>query len=195
VVKNSGKSCVEDPRYVETRKTILSFNKRFNLYVVFSVLYGLVFLNYIDIITPGGAFGGYHLWLTIMYFFPFVALTISFPRNWQLAVGLGLVASLMNDVFYGLARNFVGPFDLATYYNHWLIPGGAALFQLNLGFSVITVFSWMMALSIYARIVIVYFLLKAWRGQAKIRCLQEGPKKNKGFLASLRKTNPLASKV
>jgi hypothetical protein len=81
VVKNSEKTCIEDPRYVETRKTIQSFNKRFNLYLVFSVLYGLVFLNYIDIITSGGAFGGYHLWLTIMYFFPFTALTLSFPRN------------------------------------------------------------------------------------------------------------------
>jgi hypothetical protein len=70
VVKDSDKTCIKDPRYVETRKTIQSFNKRFNFYSVFSVLYGLVFLNYSDIITPSGAFGGYHLWLTIIYFFP-----------------------------------------------------------------------------------------------------------------------------
>ncbi len=168
------KTCVEDPRHVETRKTIQTFERRFKLYLFFSVFYGLVFLNYIDIITPGGVYGGYHLWLSVMYFFPFIALTLSFLRNWQLTVGLGLVASLMNDVFYGLIRNFIsGPYDLTRYYTLWLIPSNAPLFHLNLGFAVIDITSWMMALSIYARIIAVYFLLKAWKAQAKIRCLNE----------------------
>jgi hypothetical protein len=153
----SEKTCVEDPNYIETRKAVQTFERRFKLYMFFSVFYGLIFLNYIDIITPGGAFGGYHLWLTFMYFFPFIALTLSFPKNWQLTFGLGLVASLMNDVFYGLIKNFIdGPYDLTRYYTLWLIPGNATLFELNLGFTVIPVLSWMMALSIYGRIVIVY---------------------------------------
>ena len=122
------KTCIEDPNYVETRKAIKTFERRFKFYLLFSVFYGLIFLNYIDIITPGGVYGGYHLWLSVMYFFPFVALTLSFPRNWQLTLGLGLVASLMNDVFYGLIKNFVtGPYDLTQYYTLWLTPSGATL--------------------------------------------------------------------
>ena len=171
--KKPEKTCVEDPNYIETIKAMQTFERRFKLYLFFSVFYGLVFLNYIDIITPGGVYGGYHLWLSVMYFFPFVALTLSFPRNWQLTVGLGLVASLMNDVFYGLIRSLIGPYDLTRYYTLWLIPGNATLFELNLGFTVIPVLSWMMALSIYGRIVIVYFLLRVWKAQAKIRCLNQ----------------------
>jgi len=196
VAKDSEKTCVEDPKYVETRKTIKSFEGKFKLYLIFSILYGFIFLNYIDIITPGGAFGGYHLWLTIMYFFPFVALTLSFPRNWQLTIGLGLVASLMNDVFYGLIRNFIsGPYDLTRYYTLWLIPSNAPLFELNLGFAIIQVTSWMMALSIYARIVFVYFLIRTWKDQAKIRCLSEAKTKKTGLLAKWWKTIPSESNV
>ncbi len=141
----SEKTCIEDPRYAETRKTLLGFDKKFKLYVVFSVVYGLVFINYIDVIS--GGYEGYHLWLVIMYFFPFATLSMLFPRNLQLTVGLGLVVSLMNDVFYGVVRNVMGfPLDLTWYYNRWLLPGNATLFQLNLGFIVIPVLSWMMAL-------------------------------------------------
>ena len=168
------KTCIEDPKRLDTRKTIQSFEKKFSFFVVFAVLYGLVFLNYIDVMTPGGVETGYHAWLSIMYFFPFIALTLSYPRNWLLTIGLGLVASLMNDVFYGVVRNLIaGPYDLTSYYTRWLIPGGTTLFHLNLGFTIIPVQSWMMALFIYARIPIVILLLWAWKGQAKIRCLNE----------------------
>lgn len=113
-----------------------------------------------------------------MYFFPFVALTIFDFRNWQLTVGLGLVASLMNDVFYGLVKFLVGiPIDLVRYYGLWLIPSGTLLFNLNLGFTDIPVYSWMMALSIYGRIALIFLLLWTWKAQAKIRCLNEPPKK------------------
>jgi hypothetical protein len=169
--EKSEKSCVEDPSYVETRKTMKAFEKKFKLYIVFSVVYGLVFINWIDIVYSGYC---YHIWLMIMYFFPFAALSIFFPRNWQLTVGLGLIASLMNDVFYELAKYLIGmPTDLSRYYSLWLIPGNEALFKLNLGFTLIQVYSWMMALSIYGRIVIVYVLLRVWKAQAKIRCLNQ----------------------
>ena len=172
------KTCIEDPKHIETRKTIQIFERRFKLYLFFSVIYGLIFLNYIDIITPGGVYGGYHVWLSAMYFFPFIMLTLSFPKNWQLAIGLGFIASLMNDVFYGLFRNLIsGPYDLTRYYTLWLVPTNVPLFHLNLGFAVVQVTSWMMALSIYGRIVAVYFLIRAWRAQAKIRCLNEVPTK------------------
>lgn len=44
-------------------------------------------------------------------------------KNWKLTVGLGLLASLMNDVFYGLTKYLIGiPYDLTYYYSNWLVP-------------------------------------------------------------------------
>jgi len=142
--------------------------------VVFAVLYGLVFINYIDLASSGLNYG-YHLWLALMYFFPFIGFSMLNLRNWKLTVGLGFIASLMNDVFYGLIRNLVGmsSTDLVHYYELWLIPSNTPLFQLNLGITVIRVFSWMMALSIYGRIILIYVLLRTWKAHAKIRCLNQ----------------------
>jgi hypothetical protein len=179
--KDSAKPCIEDPRSVEIRKTIQAFEKKFTAYMILSIVYGLVFVNYIDNIS--GGYEGYHLWLLIMYFFPFIALTVFYPRNWQLTIGLGLVTSIMNDLFYGVVRNLMGfTLNLKWYYTAWLIPSNTFLFQMNLGFAILQVLSWMMAISIYARIIAVFFLLKSWRAQAKIRCLTE---------AQARKSKPL----
>ena len=153
-------------------KSTKDFDRKFVLYLVFAVVYGFVFINYIDVLS--GGYQGYHLWLVIMYFFPFATLSMLFPRNLQLTVGLGLLVSLMNDVFYGVVRNLMGfPLDLTWYYNRWLIPSNALLFQLNLGFIVIPVFSWMMALSIYLRIIAVVVLLRIWQTKAKISYINQ----------------------
>jgi hypothetical protein len=133
------------------------------LLVVFSVVYGLVFINYIDI-ASSGANSGYHLWLVLMYFLPFVGFSMLNLRNWDLTVGLGLLASLMNDVFYGGVMYISGlPLDVQWYYSQWLIPQGTKLFSLNLGFTLLPVYSWMMALSIYIRIGVVAALLWHWK--------------------------------
>ncbi len=184
ILRNSDKFCIEDHSDIETVKILQVFERKFNLYVVFSVVYGFVFVNYIDIIS--GGFNGYHLWLIIMYFFPFITLSIFFPRNWQLTLGLGFIASLMNDLFYGVVRNLMGfPLDLKWYYISWLIPGNATLFHLNLGFAVLPVISWMMALSIYARFIVVFFLLRTWKIQAKVRCVNDARTKKKALLSKL----------
>ena len=174
----------EDTKNAERQRAYKAFNKKFYIYVTISILYGLIFVNYIDNITPGGIYSGYHLWLTIMYFFPFIILTISFPRNWQLTIGLGLLASLMNDVFYGAVRSLMGiPIDLNWYYNLWLIPSGTLLFNLNLGIAIIPVYSWLMSLTIYLRIVLVILLLWRWRQQAKTRYLNQ-PMEKKNLLST-----------
>ncbi len=127
------------------------------------------------------------MWLTIMYFFPFIILTLTFPKNWQLTVGLGLLASLMNDVFYGIVRSFMGyQIDLVWYYHLWLVPSGTILFTLNLGIVNIPVYSWMMSLSIYGRIPIIIVLVWLWKRQARIRYLSE-PLWEKNFLLKWRK--------
>jgi hypothetical protein len=172
----------EDEKNAEKQRAFKAFNKRFYIYVLLSILYGLVFVNYIDLGINGSSYGGYHLWLTIMYFFPFLILTISFPRNWQLTIGLGLLASLMNDVFYGMVGNIMGyPIDLNWYYNLWLIPSGTLLFKLNIGIAVIPVYSWLMSLTIYVRILLVVVLLWRWRQQAKVRYLEQPKEKHNPF--------------
>ena len=131
--------------------------------IIFAVLYGLVFINYIDIASSGLNYG-YHVWLVLMYFLPFVGFSMLNLKNWKLTLGLGLTASLMNDVFYGSVKYLMGvPYDLSRYYSLWLIPQNAQLFNLNLGFAVVPVLSWMMALSIYIRIAAVAGLLWNWK--------------------------------
>lgn len=134
--------------------------------VAFAVLYGLIFINYIDI-ASSGLTSGYHLWLVLMYFLPFAGFSILNWKNWGLTAGLGLVASLMNDIFYGAVKYLAGiPIDLERYYSLWLIPQDAHLFNLNLGSTVVPVYSWMMATSIYLRVVAAAGLFWVWkRGQ------------------------------
>ncbi len=128
--------------------------------LIFAIVYGLFFINYIDIITKGSSQNGYHLWLVLMYFMPFALLSVIDIKNWKLTIGLGLLTSLMNDVFYGSISYLMGTnINLPNYYNLWLIPQTTQLFTLNLGFTSIAVQSWMMAASIYIRIAFVFLLL------------------------------------
>jgi hypothetical protein len=108
------------------------------------------------------------MWLVVMYFLPFVGFSIISLKNWSLTVGAGLTASLMNDVFYGFSKYLIGiPYDLTRYYSLWLIPQNTLLFNLNLGFTVLPVYSWLMALSIYSRIIITVVLFWSWKNKAK----------------------------
>jgi hypothetical protein len=172
-VKNLTK--LEQAAHIQTPKTQTTIKTGFtnvlegklSFLVIFAVLYGVVFINYIDIASSGLNYA-YHLWLVLMYFLPFVGFSMLNLKNWKLTLALGLITSLMNDLFFGLAKYAIGiPYDLSRYYNLWLIPSNAPLFNVNLGFTVITVFSWMMALSIYARIGVIYVLMRTWKSQLK----------------------------
>jgi hypothetical protein len=132
--------------------------------IAFAAVYGLVFINYIDI-ASSGLNNGYHLWLVLMYFLPFASLSMLSLKNWTLTAGLGLLVSLMNDVFYGSVKYLTTglTYDLNRYYSLWLIPQNNRLFTLNLGFTDLPVYSWMMALSIYLRIACVIGLFWYWK--------------------------------
>jgi hypothetical protein len=54
----SEKTCIEDPRYAETRKALLGFDKKLKLYIIFAVIYGIVFINFIDVSVSGSAVEG-----------------------------------------------------------------------------------------------------------------------------------------
>lgn len=142
-----------DPRQVTLLKLIL-----------FSAFYGLVLVNWIDLFATTAP--AYHIWLVLTYMAPFgVLIVFQGFKDWQLALSLGLLVSLMNDVGYF----FVG--DLLFGFNRPLIPwiegqlgiqGTQLLFYFQGGAFNIPVTSYLMGATIYGRIIVVAFILYHW---------------------------------
>jgi hypothetical protein len=134
--------------------------------LAYSFIYGLFMINVIDLTIKG--FWGYHIFLIMMYFFPFlIACLILGFDDWELLAGLGLISSLMNDLFYAPVGNlfFSLKYDLLEWYVWQLgFCGLNVKWCFNGGFFTIPVSSLLMGLSIYARIILAYLvLLKWWR--------------------------------
>jgi len=65
--------------------------------LLFSAFYGLIPINWIDL--SGKSVPAYGVWWILTYLAPFVALMVFEGwRSWPLAVSLGRLVSLMNDV-------------------------------------------------------------------------------------------------
>lgn len=134
--------------------------------LLYSSIYGLVHVNYIDLVTPGSSVPGYHLWLICLYFAPFVpvCLILGFD-DWELLVSMGLVASLMNDLFYFPVGNMLlgRSYDLVDAYAFQLgLQGLRVRWYANLGFALVPVSSLLMATTIYLRAAAVVLLLRKW---------------------------------
>jgi uncharacterized membrane protein HdeD (DUF308 family) len=132
--------------------------------VLFSAFYGLILVNWEDLY--GTSAPAYHIWLVLTYMAPFgVLIVFQGLKDWQLAVSLGLLVSLMNDVGY----YFVG--DLLFGFHISLVPwiegqlgfqGTQVLFYFQGGFFTIPVTSILMGLTIYSRIAVVSLVLLHW---------------------------------
>jgi uncharacterized membrane protein HdeD (DUF308 family) len=132
--------------------------------VLFSLFYGLILVNWLDLY--GTSAPAYHIWLVMTYMAPFgVLIVFQGFKDWQLAVSLGLLVSLSNDLGYF----FVG--DLLFGFHVSLVPwilgqlgfdGNQLLFYFQGGAFNIPVTSWLMGASIYARIVVVVAVLYHW---------------------------------
>lgn len=134
--------------------------------LAYSSLYGLIHVNYIDLVTPGSSIPGYHLWLIALYFAPFVPILLILGfDDWELLVSMGLTASLMNDLFYypiGMLL-FGRTVDLLDWYMFQLgFKGFEVRWSANLGFTLIPVSSILMASTIYVRIVLITLILRKW---------------------------------
>ncbi|MGB9614361.1 MAG: hypothetical protein ACPL3B_02525 [Fervidobacterium sp.] len=133
--------------------------------LIYSFFYGLFVINIIDLTTK--SFWGYHLFLVSLYFFPFitVVLILGFD-DWELLFSLGLLSSLMNDLFYALIGNifFHIDYNLREWYLQQLgFMGDKYLgWDFNGGFFTIPVTSILMGVSIYARIILVFIILRKW---------------------------------
>jgi len=147
--------------------------------VLFSLFYGLVLINWIDLF--GKSVPAYGVWLVLTYFAPFwVLLVYEGYSEWPLALSLGLLVSLANDVGY----YFVGNLLFGFHQNLVSWTAGQLGFD---GTNLVTVFqagpvsipvdSWLMGLSIYVRgIVVSAGLYYWWRHPARIVArIQERP--------------------
>lgn len=132
--------------------------------ILFSALYGLLLVNWIDLFATSAP--AYHIWLILTYMAPFgVLIVFQGTKDWQLAVSLGLLVSLMNDVGYF----FIG--DLLFGFHRALLPwvegqlgfqGTAVLFTFQGGAFNFPVTSILMGVSIYARVAVVTLVLYHW---------------------------------
>ncbi|MFZ0891829.1 MAG: hypothetical protein WB778_10365 [Thermoplasmata archaeon] len=132
--------------------------------ILFAAFYGLVLINWIDLF--GKEVPGYGIWLVLSYMAPFgVLLVFQGWESWPLAVSLGLLVSLMNDVGYFFIGNLLFGFHVAL--GPWIagqlgFQGNAIVTYFEGGRFSIAVTSWMMGLSIYARAAVVVLILYYW---------------------------------
>lgn len=130
--------------------------------ILYSVAFGALHVNYIDLVVPGSQVPGYHLWLVVHYFVPFLTVVLLFgARYWDVTLALGLLASLMNDLLYFPVGNLLlgRNYDLLDCYLFQLgFKDGEVRWRFNGGFFTVPVSSWLMAFTIYARIVAVALL-------------------------------------
>ena len=132
--------------------------------ILFSAFYGLILINWVDLFQ--NFVPAYHVWLILTYMAPFgVLIVFQGFKDWQLALSLGLLVSLMNDVGYLFVGDLI--FGLGKPLLPWVegqlgFTGNAVLFPFEgAGFS-FPVTSWLMGASIYARIVVVAAVLYHW---------------------------------
>ena len=139
--------------------------------VLFSLSYGLVLINWIDLF--GKSVPAYGFWLILTYFAPFwVLLVYEGYSEWPLALSLGLLVSLANDVGYYFIGNLLFGFhqDLLTWTAGQLgFYGNRLVTVFDAGSFSIPVDSWQMGLSIYLRgVVVTVGLYYWWKHPARI---------------------------
>jgi uncharacterized membrane protein HdeD (DUF308 family) len=132
--------------------------------VLFALFYGFVNVNWIDLYY--NQVPAYHIWLILTYMAPFgVLLVFQGLKNWQLALSLGLLVSLVNDVGYYFSGDLFFGFHVQLI--PWLagqlgFEGGKVLFVFQGGLFTIPVTSYLMGASIYGRIAVVVGVLYNW---------------------------------
>jgi hypothetical protein len=132
--------------------------------LLFSVLYGFVNINWIDLFATTAPY--YHIWLILAYFAPFgVLLVFQGLKDWQLALSLALLVSLINDLGYFFAGDLLFGFHVQLI--PWLAGqlgflGSEVLFSFQGGLLTFPVTSTLMGLSIYGRLALTGGILYHW---------------------------------
>jgi hypothetical protein len=132
---------------------------------LYSFIYGTLFINWIDLYASPATVPGYHLWLTAMYFLPFlIVLIFNGIKDWELTLSFGLFTSLMNDLLYYVVGKLLFGFsiNLAEWYRCQLLPMCDKLIHFDFLFIKVKPYPYLMPFSIYLRITITYLLLYKW---------------------------------
>ncbi|MCI4330795.1 MAG: hypothetical protein L3K19_02970 [Thermoplasmata archaeon] len=133
--------------------------------ILFSSFYGLVLINWIDL-PDNKVVPAYGLWLILTYMAPFgVLIVFQGLEAWPLATSLGLLVSLNNDLGYFFIGNLI--FGTHVPLAPWIagqlgFEGSQVVTVFDGGFFTLNVTSWMMGLSIYARVAVVAAILYHW---------------------------------
>jgi hypothetical protein len=131
----------------------------------YSFIYGTIFVNWIDLFVGSNRIPGYHLWLTFIYFAPFITVLLLYGlRDWELTLGFGLFTSLMNDLLYYVVGNYLFGMniDLFEWYKCQLLPVCDKPIYFDFLFFKVKPYPYLMPLSIYTRAVVTYLLLCKW---------------------------------
>jgi hypothetical protein len=132
--------------------------------IAFSVFYGFVNVNWIDLYF--NRVPAYHIWLIVTYLAPFgVLLVFRGLKDWQLAASLGLLVSLENDLGYYFSGDLF--FGFRVNLVQWLsgqlgFEGNRVLFTFQGGLFSFPVTSFLMGFSVYARAAVVVLVLYHW---------------------------------
>jgi hypothetical protein len=131
---------------------------------VFTSFYGGLVVNWIDLFGSP-KMPGYHLWLAIIYFSPFlVILVLKGLEDWELAISYGLTSSLLNDLLYYVVGRYLFGFrvDLLEWCRCQLLPVCDKPVYFDFLLFRVKPYPHLMPLSIYARAIAVYVLLYKW---------------------------------
>ena len=153
-----------------TARVLLSLRKTIHSQIfkltLFSILYGLILINWIDLFNPSSRMPAYDLWLISMYFAPYVLVVIyQGLGSWYFALALGLITSLMNDLFYYPIGDLLFGFheNLIQWYQSQLgFDGSRTVLHFYAGFSGVPISSTLMGAFIYTRIAIVLLIFRHW---------------------------------
>ncbi|MEM2615097.1 MAG: hypothetical protein QXO15_12875 [Nitrososphaerota archaeon] len=132
--------------------------------ILYSIFYGAFIINIIDLGLPIQDW--FHIFLTIAYFSPSIILLIILGwRSWDLALAIGLLISLMNDLFYAPVGNLLAAtnYDLARWYARQLgLLGSEPAWFFRAGIIFFRTTSLIIGISIYIRFIAACILILEW---------------------------------
>jgi hypothetical protein len=130
----------------------------------FAAFYGLIVVNWVDLFHH--SLPAYSVWLSLIYFAPGMGL-LAFTgiRHWRLAIAMGLVASLANDLgffFVGdLAFGFHEP--LGSWFAGQLgFEGMKRVSSFRFPYGKFYVYSWEMGAWVWLRLAAVPMVALSW---------------------------------
>ena len=141
-------------------------NSKSVLLFLFSILYGLLVINFVDLLVSPKIMNAYHLWPQSMYLIPYIPLMIvGGVKLIPLCVTSAIMTSLMNDLLYAPVGILLlnRKYDLVDWYLFQLgFRGFEVRWFMFYGVIEVPVSSLGLGISIYLRILITALLISMY---------------------------------